>query len=99
MIPGLFRDLFDGVDVFTWTFFPNRHSFIFSQIVVNIEAFTSMITESDEVSDIHSSTGVLVVSLNRGDLMSIRTHPIERSHGNLFSGSICGNPSFSGWKS
>lgn len=97
-ISGMFRAPIDGVYMFTWTIFSDRHSFIFSQIVVNTEAFTSMITDSDEVSDFHSSTGVIVVSLNLGDLVYIRTHPTERSYGNIFSGSIRGNPSFSGWK-
>lgn len=97
-ISGMFTAPIDGAFVFTWTIFSDRHSYINSQIVVNTEAFTSMITDSDEVSDLHSSTGVIVVNLNRGDSVYIRTHPTEQSHGNIFSGSIRGRPSFNGWK-
>lgn len=64
-ISGMFTAPIDGAYVFTWTIFSDRHSYINSQIVVNTEAFTSMITDSDEVGDFHSSTGVIVVNLNR----------------------------------
>lgn len=97
-ISGMFTAPIDGAYVFTWTIFSDKHSYIFSQIVVNTEAFTSMITDSDEVADFHSSTGVIVVNLNRWDSVYIRTHPTEVSHGNIFSGSIRGRPSFNGWK-
>lgn len=97
-ISGMFTAPIDGAYAFTWTIFSDKHSYIFSQIVINTQSFTSLITDSDEISDYHSSTGLIIVSLNSGDVVYIRTHPTERSHGNIFSGSIRGRPSFSGWK-
>lgn len=97
-ISGMFTAPIDGAYAFTWTIFSDKHSYIFSQIVINTQSFTSLITDSDEISDYHSSTGLIIVSLNSGDVVYIRTHPTERSNGNIFSGSIRGRPSFSGWK-
>lgn len=97
-ISGMFTAPIDGAYAFTWTIFSDKHSYIFSQIVINTQSFTSLITDSDEITDYHSSTSLIIVSLNRGDVVYIRTHPTERSHGNIFSGSIRGRPSFSGWK-
>lgn len=96
-ISGMFTAPVDGVYVFSCTIFSDRHSFIYSQIVVNTQSFTNMITDSDEVSDFHSSTGVIVVSLNRGDKVYIRTHPTYLSHGSVHSG-VFGNTLFNGWK-
>lgn len=59
----------DGVYVFTWT----MHSYIFSQIVVNSQVFTSLTTDSYKVIVANTSTGVIVVSLNRGDVVFIQT--------------------------
>lgn len=70
----------------------------YSQIVVNTEVFTGLITNSDEVGDHHSSTGVKVVHLNRNDRVYIRTHPTAQGSGNVHSGDLDGKPSFSGWK-
>lgn len=97
-ISGMFTAPIDGVYVFTWTIFSDIHSYVFSQIVVNTEAFTSMVTDGEEVGDYHSSTGVVVVSLKCGDVVYIRTHPTHLSHGNIHSDRFNGSPSFSGWK-
>lgn len=95
---GTFTAPTNGVYVFTWTLFTNGNSYAFSQIVVNSQAFTSLITDSEKISDIHSSTGVIVVSLNREDLVFIRTHPTILSSGTILSVDTHGQPSFSGWK-
>lgn len=97
-ISGMFTAPIDGTFVFTWTIFSDTLSYIISQIVVNTEAFTSMLTDSEQVGVYHSSTGLIIVNLNRGDSVYIRTHPSELSHGNIYSGSIYGRPSFNGWK-
>lgn len=88
----------DGVYVFSWTIVSENHSYIYTQIVVNSNAFDSMLTDSEHVYETHSSTKVIVVSLNRGDLVYVRTHPTSLSHGNINSISHSGRPSFCGWK-
>lgn len=88
----------DGVYVFTWTILTNGYSFAFTQIVVNSQVITSLVTDSQEINDTHSTTGMVVVSINREDLVFIRTHPTAISLGKIFSLETHGRPSFSGWK-
>ncbi|XP_061195308.1 uncharacterized protein LOC133203556 [Saccostrea echinata] len=95
---GIFTVPMDGTYVFTWSVFSDFNSYITSQIVINSQAFANMITDSEEIRDIHSTTGVIVAALNHGDLVYVRTHPTDLSHGNVLSHSVYGRPSFSGWK-
>lgn len=88
----------DGVYVLTWTMISDYHAYVYSQIVVNTEVFIGLITNSEEVGDRHSSTGVIVVHLNRNDRVYIRTHPTAHGGGNVHSGDFDGKTSFSGWK-
>lgn len=88
----------DGVYVFTWTIISGGNSIVCSQIVINSHVFSNMVTDSDEVGDIHSSTKVIVVSLNHGDVVFIRTHQSILSQGTVLSDDVHGRPSFSGWK-
>lgn len=94
---GMFTASSDGVYVFTWTIFTPRHSYAYCEIVINSQAFTGMVTDSETVTEIHSTTGVTAVSLNRGDLVHIRTHPTSLSHGDVSSNDISGRASFCGW--
>ena len=55
----------DGVYVFSWTIFSYYNSYVYTQIVVNSNAYDSMITESEHVTDVHSGTKLIIVSLNR----------------------------------
>lgn len=81
----------DGTYVLTWTMISDYHGYVYSQIVVNTQVFTGMITNS-------SSTRVIVVHLNHNDKVFIRTHPTAHGGGNVSSGDPDGKPSFSGWK-
>lgn len=95
---GMFTAPSDGVYVFTWTIFTYARSYAYSQIIINSQAFTSMLTDSATVNEIHSTTGVIAVSLNHGDLVYIRTHPTALSRGDVLSNDTSGRPSFCGWK-
>ena len=95
---GIFMTPDDGVYVFTWTIFSNFNSQILTQIVVNSGAFDSMITDSQEIHDVHSTTKTIVVSLTRGDVVYVRTHSTTLSQGTIRSGAVYGQPSFCGWK-
>lgn len=95
---GMFTAPTDGVYVFTWTILSNGYSFAFTQIVVNSQVITSLVTDSHEINDTHSTTGMVVVSINREGLVFIRTHPTDISLGKILSLETHGRPSFSGWK-
>lgn len=71
----------DRVHVFTWTIVSRPNFYVFSQIVVYSQVFTSRITDSYKVIVDNTSTGVIVVSLNRGDAVFFRTHHLTLSHG------------------
>lgn len=62
------------------------------------QVFTSLTTDSYKVIVANTSTGVIVVSLNRGDAVFIRTHHLTLSHGTVLSNDVHGRSSFSGWK-
>ena len=95
---GMFTAPDDGVYVFTWTIFSDYNSIVFTQIVVNSATFDNMLTDSQEIHDIHSGTKLIVVSLTRGDVVYVRTDDTYQSGGNVFSGRAFGHSSFCGWK-
>lgn len=94
---GMFTVPATGVYAFTWTVVSGTHSRIFSQLVVNSDAFGAILTDSDEINDYHTVTGFVVAELNHGDVVYIRTNPnngvkgVIRSQDNM-------RTSFSGWK-
>ena len=95
---GMFTAPDDGVYVFTWTIFSDFRSYVHTQIVVNSAVFDNMITDSEEIADIHSSTKLIIVSLTRGDVVYVRTDDTYHSGGNVYSGRQFGHSSFCGWK-
>ena len=95
---GMFTAPDDGVYVFTWTIFSYENSYIFTQLVVNSDAFDNMISDSQEVGDIHSGTKLIVVILNRGDVVYVRTDDTIPTGGIVYSGRHFGYSSFCGWK-
>ena len=50
---GMFTAPTDGVYVFSWTIFSYCNSYVYTQIVVNSNAYDSMITESEHVTDVN----------------------------------------------
>ncbi|CAG2251312.1 C1QL [Mytilus edulis] len=74
---GMFTAPVNGVYVFTWTVSTGMHSYVYSQLVINSDPFGAIQTDSDEVSDYHTSTGSVVAELNYGDVVYIRTHPLN----------------------
>ncbi|XP_071155598.1 uncharacterized protein [Mytilus edulis] len=94
---GMFTAPVNGVYVFTWTVSTGMHSYVYSQLVINSDPFGAIQTDSDEVSDYHTSTGSVVAELNYGDVVYIRTHPTELIKGVIRSEDEM-RTSFSGWK-
>lgn len=70
---------------------------MFSQIVVNSSVVGAMFSSGEGASNIRSSTGIVVVEVNQGDIVFVRIHPTGNHSGNLNSHPDW-RSSFNGWK-
>lgn len=94
---GMFSAPNHGYYVLTWTVACGQYSAVYSQLVINSDPFGSIFTNSDEINDIHTVTGMVVAELNQGDVVYIRTHPTDGIKGRIFSRDDI-RTSFAGWK-
>ncbi|XP_056015752.1 uncharacterized protein LOC125673559 [Ostrea edulis] len=94
---GTFTAPQHGVYVFTWNLYCNTGGYIFSQVVVNSNAVGTMLTTAEGATDIRTTTGNVVVEVNQGDVVFVRTHPTQAHSGNLRSYPDW-RSSFNGWK-
>ncbi|XP_061196571.1 complement C1q subcomponent subunit B-like [Saccostrea echinata] len=94
---GIFTAPQHGVYVFTWNLYCYVGGYIYSQILVNSNAVGAMFTSGEGATAVRTTTGVVVVEVNQGDVVFVRTHPTESHLGNLYSLSIW-RSSFNGWK-
>lgn len=65
---GIFTAPQHGVYVFTWNIYCNTGGYIFSQLVVNSNVVGAMFSSGEGASNIRSSTGIVVVEVNQGDI-------------------------------
>ncbi|XP_052685352.1 uncharacterized protein LOC128165148 [Crassostrea angulata] len=94
---GIFIAPQHGVYVFTWNLYCHTGGYIYSQLVVNSNEVGTMYTSAEGATDIRSDTGIVVVEVNQGDVVFVRTHPTIAHSGNLWSHSDW-RSSFNGWK-
>ena len=94
---GAFTAPQHGVYVFTWNLYCNTGGHIYSQLVVNSNVVGAMLTDAEGASSVRSVTGTVVVEVNQGDVVFVRTHPTLGHSGNLRSYSAW-RSSFNGWK-
>eukprot|EP00105_Crassostrea_gigas_P018477 XP_011436618.2 PREDICTED: uncharacterized protein LOC105334760 isoform X2 [Crassostrea gigas] len=94
---GAFTAPQHGVYVFTWNLYCSAGGYIYSQLVVNSNVVGAMHTSAEGASNIRSHTGIVVVEVNQGDVVFVRTHPTD-----IYSGMLYSHPdyrsSFNGWK-
>nr|XP_011412477.3 uncharacterized protein LOC105317520 isoform X2 [Crassostrea gigas] len=93
---GIFTAPQHGVYVFTWNLYCHAEGYIFSQLVVNSNVVGAMLTDSEGASNSRSHTNIVVVEVNQGDIVFVRTHPTLTHIGNLYSHSEW-RSSFNGW--
>ncbi|XP_061188901.1 uncharacterized protein LOC133197077 [Saccostrea echinata] len=94
---GIFTSPQHGVYVFTWNLYCRAGGYIFSQILVNSNAVGGMLTSSNGATSFRTTTGVVVMEVNQGDVVFVRIHSTETQSGNLFSHPDY-RSSFNGWK-
>lgn len=87
-----------GVYVFTWTIVMPGNGYIYTQILVNSNAVGSMSTSAFGVDNQRATTGIVVVSVNPGDVVFIKTNPHGSFNQNIISNPALYRTSFSGWK-
>jgi hypothetical protein len=95
---GAFSAPVEGTYVFSWTVIADFYSYIHTEIVMNASSFGHLLTDGEEIHDIHASSKTIVKYLNQGDIVFIRTHSSMQSKGNIYSGPLFGESSFCGWK-
>ncbi|XP_056016677.1 uncharacterized protein LOC125673173 [Ostrea edulis] len=94
---GIFTAPQHGIYVFTWNLYCFNDGHIYSQVVVNSNAVGAMYTTAEGATNIRTTTGIVVVEVNQGDVVFVRTHPTATYSGNLYSSPIW-RSSFNGWK-
>lgn len=91
---GLFTAPESGIYVLTWT--TNvYHGWAYTSIMVNGLPYGHTLADSDEVTDHHTATGIIVFHLSKGDNVNVQFKP-DTNKGYLDS--AWGMNSFSGWK-
>ena len=96
---GMFFAPTEGLYYFSWTIHSRERTMVSTRLMVNNVMQSNIVTDSDEVTDWHSATGVAVLHLNQGDVVYIKSHPGTNGvsqHGNIMSDDI-GRSTFCGF--
>ena len=85
-----------GIYVFTWTIYGWVHTIASTELMINSAVAGKSVANSDEINDVHTSTGITVATVNKGDHVYVKfsatnlTGRLDNSYG--------GHCTFSGWK-
>ena len=91
---GIYTVPVSGTYVFTWTVYCNSRAWATTQLMINHNEYGKSFANSQDTPDTHTSTGLVVASVNRGDTVFVRFAPSENS-GYIYS--TFGFNTFSGW--
>ncbi|KAK3086694.1 hypothetical protein FSP39_022079, partial [Pinctada imbricata] len=72
-----------GIYFFSWTIHSYVRSFISTRLMVNGKQMSAIFSDSEEVGDYHSATGVAILDLNIGDAIYIKSHPTHGQKGSI----------------
>ena len=87
----------NGIYVFNWNLYSSYHGDVVSELMVNSNSKGCRRSDSSTVNEDHSSSGCVVVALNHGDIVFIRTHLTSQQNGQIISKPGTYESSFSGW--
>lgn len=94
---GVFTAPVTGVYVFNWNIYSSFKGDITSELMVNSVRKGGQRSDSRVTNEDHSSSGCVVVSIRRGDVVFIRIHPTHTLNGGIISYPGVYESSFSGW--
>lgn len=94
---GAFTSPSLGVYMFSWTVFCDQGGYFAAEFVVNSKLNGALYCNAQSANTIRHVTGVVVVEINQGDVVFIRTHPTFTNNGRVYSTSLS-RSSFTGWK-
>ena len=84
---GMFTSPSQGGYVFSWTLYCSAGGNFYSQVVVNSDLVGALYCGAQGSRDIKHVTGVVVVEINQGDIVYIRSHPTISNDGGVYSSS------------
>ena len=93
---GIFSSTESGVYVFSWTVFCYHGRYYNSQLILNSNVVGGIACYAISYF-LNSASSVVVLQLNSGDVVNVRTHPTNDVNGKIFSGDHS-RTSFAGWK-
>ncbi|KAK3085043.1 hypothetical protein FSP39_023394, partial [Pinctada imbricata] len=70
---GIFTAPDSGLYFFSWTMFAYPHSHLFSEIVKNNEVHGNAKVDTDNTADYDSTTSNVIIAVNQGDVVYVRT--------------------------
>ena len=94
---GIFISPSQSVYVFSWTLYCAAGGFFYSEVVVNSNPVGGLFCSAEGATNVRHVTGVVVVEVNQGDIVYIRTHPSHLNSGAVYSSSTT-RSSFTGWR-
>ena len=94
---GIFTSPSQSVYVFSWTLYCENGGYFSSEVVMNSNPVGALRCSAEGATNIRPVTGVVVVEVNQGDIVYIRTHPTNIKNGGVISSSSY-RSSFTGWR-
>ncbi|XP_033762759.1 uncharacterized protein LOC117344205 [Pecten maximus] len=92
---GIYTVPESGTYVLTWKVLSEKNSYIVTALVVNGEEMGISLTNSEDITDKHQTTEIVVLRLDQGDHVFIR---VKTKAGSVVSDTTYGKLTFSGWK-
>jgi hypothetical protein len=94
---GIFTSSEHGVYTFIWTVYCSTSGYFIAELVVNSNPVGEAYCNAQGAGNIRNSVGAVVVEINMGDIVYVRTPPSGTVVGQIFSNNGA-HTSFSGWK-